>query len=62
MELRELLSMKKGTVLQKGTRKRIFLETDGIFVFYKTPSGRDVIGEISFHFAKWLKGAKVVAE
>ncbi|MGE6548077.1 hypothetical protein ACQKFK_03410 [Bacillus mycoides] len=59
--LADLHTMKVGTVLQKGKRKRIFLGIDGMFVYYKTASSsKSFTGESVTIFQKWLKGAEVV--
>ncbi|MGO4890314.1 hypothetical protein ACJ2A9_21410 [Anaerobacillus sp. MEB173] len=47
MELKELLQMKQGVVLQKDNRKRIVVGFDGMFVYYNTPSSKGTTG-VSF--------------
>jgi hypothetical protein len=59
--LAKLHTMPIGTVLQKGKRKRIYLGMQGYFVFYRTPSNKDVTGENLGDFRKWLLDAEVVS-
>ncbi|MBH0323347.1 MULTISPECIES: hypothetical protein [Bacillus] len=58
--LADLHTMKVGTVLQKGKRKRIFLGVKGMFAYYRTPSSKSITGENLTIFRKWLLDAKVV--
>lgn len=58
--LADLHTLKAGTVLQKGKRKRTFLGIKGMFVFYSTPSSKAIQGENLIVFRKWLMSAKVV--
>ncbi|WDI05235.1 hypothetical protein PUW25_25845 (plasmid) [Paenibacillus urinalis] len=58
--LAQLHVMKPGTVLQKGKRKRIYLGMQGIMVFYKRPSSKQLHGEHIGHFRKWLLDAEIL--
>ncbi|MCU5223998.1 hypothetical protein [Bacillus tropicus] len=60
LTLADLHTMKAGTVLQKGKRKRIFLGIEGMFAYYKTPSSKSITGENLAIFRKWLMNATVV--
>ncbi|GAK41934.1 hypothetical protein TCA2_4426 [Paenibacillus sp. TCA20] len=60
--LAQLHVMKPGTVLQKGKRKRIYLGMEGIMVFYKRPSSKQLHGEHIGYFRKWLLNAEILPD
>lgn len=63
MTINELLQKPKGTILQKGKRRRIYQGTDGIFIMYTTPSRKKhVTGESLLTFKNWLKDAVEVTD
>lgn len=61
MTIDELLDLPKGSVLQKGNRKRIYLGFTGMGIAYTTPSKPNkVTVEFGYRFLKWSEGAETV--
>lgn len=59
----DVFNLKPGTVLKKGNRKRIFVNVDGFYVYYKLPSKpKSIIGEHATIFLEWSKGAEIEKE
>jgi len=55
----EVSDLKPGRIFTNGkTRKRIVLGVSGFFVYYRTPSNSDTIGEFIGNFLKWAKGVE----
>lgn len=60
--LEKLLQMPVGTVLQKGSRKRILVSVGPGFIFYKTPSKPKSTNMQNIKlFLKWAENAEIVS-
>ncbi len=58
--MEEVYDLVVGTVLQNGTRKRVFLGTDGFYVHYKSPTSKTTTKVRISNFRKWLRDAVII--